>query len=746
MTTANSTNFQAYLESICSNEKYLGWQDFYTPTDALHRQRIEKKQPPRGLNLSLMVQTIPPPEEKAEKEKVERLEVLAGLRKYADNHLLLVGKPGSGKSTALERLLWEEAEKARQKQTPPPNPLPDDGEGGQDGKGGQKIPVLVELRLYKTSVLGIIGDFLFQHRCRLNEAEIEQLLLAGRFLLLVDGWNELPNEEARKDVKKFREKYQRFTPMIFTTRELAGDIGIEKKLEMQPLTEEQMRQFVVTNLPEERERLLQQLQGRLRELGETPLLLWMICELFKITGNIPPNLGLVFRCFAQSYDSQIKQDASTDESRSRWFFLLQHLAFEMMWGKAATDLRVTIPKQETEDIMTRFLTANQFDKPRECSFNWLNDLLKYHLIQLTNSNREIEFHHQLLQEYYAAEKLLVQLPQLSDDRLKRDYLNYLKWTEPLALMLALVDDEKQALRVVKLALEVDLRLGARLAGEIKQEFQEKSVDLVVKLKIPQDLRVEFLGLTRSVNAVAALINALNDENSFVRSSAAGALGDIGNSQAVDALILALNDENSDVRKSAASALGNIGNSELLPRLTTYLTKNNELDVLSAITGIQNRCKYYNYEIYTSLAPEKQKPKNPIIDTLNTIKETFNTMSETPKVQMNFHDKVYGAAGNVEGDQIVNAPKQNLAESAAEIQQLLEQLAKNNQTIVQSDNQAVVVSAIHEEIKLNPTIKARLWNALKAGGTEALKLALDAIFKNPAVSISVETIKGYIEAE
>ncbi len=43
-------------------------------------------------------------------EKVEQLPVLEGLRKYQDNHVLLVGRPGSGKSTALQRLLWEEAQ------------------------------------------------------------------------------------------------------------------------------------------------------------------------------------------------------------------------------------------------------------------------------------------------------------------------------------------------------------------------------------------------------------------------------------------------------------------------------------------------------------------------------------------------------------------------------------------------------------------------------------------------------------
>ena len=48
-------------------------------------------------------------------EKTERLPVLAELRKYALEqleHVLLVGRPGSGKSTALARLLLEEAEQA----------------------------------------------------------------------------------------------------------------------------------------------------------------------------------------------------------------------------------------------------------------------------------------------------------------------------------------------------------------------------------------------------------------------------------------------------------------------------------------------------------------------------------------------------------------------------------------------------------------------------------------------------------
>ncbi|MFL9458396.1 pentapeptide repeat-containing protein [Tolypothrix bouteillei VB521301_2] len=81
-------------------------------------------------------------------------------------------------------------------------------------------------------------------------------------------------------------------------------------------------------------------------------------------------------------------------------------------------------------------------------------------------------------------------------------------------------------------------------------------------------------------------------------------------------------------------------------------------------------------------------------------------------------------------------KQNLAQAASEIQQLLFQLSQANPT------DEVVTEAIHQEIKRNPTLKSRLQSALKAGGLEALK----AIFNHPLFSIPAETVKGWLEAE
>ena len=282
--------FDGYLRSIVNTHQK--WQEWYTPTDATGKDSLQvERDRPTFFDFGLMVQTVEPPkveqerelgQDREKKEKIERLPVLEGIVKYAAEHVLLVGRPGSGKSTALARLLLQEAEIALSDRQ-------------------AKIPVLVELRYLpseanESSVSDRILAFIHKHDPALDidEAGIKQLLRQGRLLLLVDGVNELPSDRGRAQVNQFRELYQKTCPMIFTTRELnaGGDLGIAKRLEMQPLTEPQMQQFVMAYLPTHGERLLRQLSGRLREFGQTPLLLWMLCSLFEQSEQIPPNLNI----------------------------------------------------------------------------------------------------------------------------------------------------------------------------------------------------------------------------------------------------------------------------------------------------------------------------------------------------------------------------------------------------------------------------------------------------------------------
>jgi HEAT repeat protein len=554
--TQSGTDFQPYLRSLTAT--YEKWWQYYTLTDAEGKQRQKQESAPI-FDFGLMVQTMPKQEREQEqegKEKIERFSVLDGLRKYAlgekPEPVLLVGRPGSGKSTALARLMLEAATDL----------LTDEADGRSlsvsSASQSAALPILVELRYWQGSIAQLILDAFNRHGCSVTTAQLETVL--ARSLILFDGVNELPSEAARSQLMDFRRNHPK-VPMIFTTRNLSlgGDLGIERKLEMQPLTEMQMQAFIRAYIPAQAEDMLRQLKERLREFGQTPLLLWMLCEVFQQAPNnqLPSNLGGVFQAFTQMYKASsvrkhevalLKGDVRPLSDRRLWKKALMAIAAIMMQGKTPVDFRVAIHRDEVEREISRVFPNEPFPVR-----DILDDLLKYHLLQ-NRSADQIEFRHQLLQEYYAAESLLRQLPNLTDTQLKQDYLNYLKWTEPLALMLALVESEMQTLQIVRVALAVDWMLGARLAGESKQEFQEKTLHLLNKLELPEPLMLQLYAKMGTLTPMLRLIEYLKEEDVQRRKSAVHALALINSKDAVRAMLIALEDTYADVRYSAEEAL------------------------------------------------------------------------------------------------------------------------------------------------------------------------------------------------
>jgi len=542
-----------YLLSLTATDTGCG--KFYTQTDVIEltvqteREREARKIP--------------------EQKKPESFPVLTGIRKYVFDpkvrHVLLSGRPGSGKSMSLRRLLLEEAERSLL--------LLEEVERSLQGSG--IIPVLVELRS-RQPILKLIESAFRQHRLRLSAEQIDDLLFEGKLLLLLDGVNEIPTNELMAELEGFRSN-NLATPMIFTTRDLGigGDLRIEKKMQMEPLKSEQMQQFVGKYLPgESGAELLKQLGDRLKELGETPLLLKLLCDVFKLRQEIPKNKGELFQWVDEEYDRLKGMPTLVPELRHWKAELLQQLAFEMMQGNDLTKLDLTILRTGAIAIFEVFLWKHDVEDCGTKARVWLEDLQKYHLLQPT-AVQKIEFHHQLFQEYYAAEYLLRRLSSLNDAVLRREYLNYLKWTEPLALMLGLVEDEEQSLRVVRSGLEVDLWLGARLAGEVKREFQRESIGLIENLEdVHYQLKIEFMGATRSEEALSFLIVALQNEDSDIRSQATTALKALSSTSAIPVLHQALKDESFNVRWQAVAALEDLGSAEAISTLFQALQNKN----------------------------------------------------------------------------------------------------------------------------------------------------------------------------
>jgi HEAT repeat protein len=370
-------------------------------------------------------------------------------------------------------------------------------------KGDRTVPELIKAEFRRAKV-------------KVDLEQIDDWLLADRLILLLDGVNEMPTEDLRRQLAQFREE-NLSVPMVLTTRDLAigGDLGIEKRFEMKPLSPEQLREFVGKYLPEGGTQLLQQLRDRLREIAETPLLLKMLCDVFKLTGEVPQNKGELFRGFDREYDKFKGVPAVSEDFRRFKSEVLQHLAYTMMVGDGGVDFVLTIDRGEAEGAIEDLLKG-RVDAPGAKAKEWLEDLVAHHLLQVAADGRRLEFHHQLFQEYYAAEWLLGRVREMDDETLDCEFLNLLKWTETVGLMLGLVEDEEFAVKVVEKALGMDLMLGARLAGAVKLRFQKKCARKIETYTLPTLIKLELLGLTNPYSIVDELIDVLEHDPINVR--------------------------------------------------------------------------------------------------------------------------------------------------------------------------------------------------------------------------------------
>lgn len=562
-------DFAPYLQALATT--YKKWWTHYTLTDTTGKAEQPAPEQPQIFDFGLMVQTVE--KEASEREvdpsqeqrkNTERLPVLEGIRKYADDHVLLVGRPGSGKSTALIRLLLEEATQAL-----------------QQGKG--QVPVLIELRYWNVSIEGLIQGFLQRHGLTVNGSTLSTLLGQGQFLLLIDGLNELTSESARTQLSAFRRNHPK-VPMIFTTRDLGlgGDLGIEKKLKMQPLTEPQMKAFVRAYIPDQAETMLRQLNDRLREFGQTPLLLWMLCEVFQQSPQrqLPTNLAEVFRAFTTMYEDSsvrkhevalLKGDVRPLSDRRLWKDALKALAALMMDGETPVDFRVAIHRAEAERELSKLFAKEKFPVR-----DILDDLLKYHLLQ-NRTTDQLEFRHQLIQEYYAAEHLLDLLPDLlkDEEKFKRDYLNLLKWTQPTALMLGLIYKEAQALQIIELGLSVDFYLAVNLANVVRKEWHGSLVGLLMKSDLPRIIKNTAIVLTSPTPQNAKLKELFHQEEFRPEE----------NDEHLEILISSLDDSNHEIREYAIRKLSQNHEAESIENLKRAFRKESSSDLRTLIINV-----------------------------------------------------------------------------------------------------------------------------------------------------------------
>jgi hypothetical protein len=110
------------------------------------------------------------------------------------------------------------------------------------------------------------------------------------------------------------------------------------------------------------------------------------------------------------------------------------------------------------------------------------------------------------------------LDRLTNRELQSHYLNHLNRTAEVASLLKQIADPDLALRIVNLALEVDLNLGASLTSSLAPELQKIVVDGIDRLEILTRLKIELLRRTNSEAALSYLHDLFALKNQYRRTS------------------------------------------------------------------------------------------------------------------------------------------------------------------------------------------------------------------------------------
>jgi hypothetical protein len=338
----------------------------------------------------------------AEKEirRVKLSTLEQGVAKYAC--IILLGEPGSGKTTALEHLAYQLVDE------------PD------------KLPLPLRLSGFRPGMT--LEEFILQGWAGSPDAghwgapdlaaNLEGYLEGGRLFFLFDALNEMPREEYKEHSQALRRFIDDWLPkgnhFLVTCRVL--DYGEElsglQRVEVLPLDNEQIQAFLDNELSDGWEALWggltegQDERHRLLELARNPYLLTMMIDVYAEDGRLGQSRAELMERF-----TRILMDwARGKYSRDEWLEAdvqreaLSALAFEMQ-ARAGSGAAVETGLAKT--VMPDKVQTHPNWPPRPAPADQVLTLAAgAHLIEMPVDRSSVRFYHQLLQEYFAARQML----------------------------------------------------------------------------------------------------------------------------------------------------------------------------------------------------------------------------------------------------------------------------------------------------------------------------------------------------
>lgn len=551
-----------------------------------------------------------------ERRAQEGLDPARALLQY--RHSVVVGDPGSGKTTMLKHLTIQAASGA----------LPD----------LPAIPIYIEMSKFtigKYSNLIALATQQWQQYDNIPEEELrpylEQAMQEGKILLLLDGLDETAMGENKERAEQaYIHACQLIEDLATRYPQLPILVAVRKAtyrnqcwprlqgfddLEIAEFTPEATRQFVrnwfIARQVPEKDHLIDELHmllsrnPRLEELASNPLLLSLIVLLYQQDLELPEQrVDLYRRCvdmLLQHWDSQRNVKRLREFDFRKKYKLLKEIA----WHFHEQGLRY-FPKMELLQVIAQVLPTIGLESER--SQDILDEIVRAHGLIKEQAQELYGFSHMTFQEYFVALYINDCSPgidcppfEILLSRIDKPW-----WEEVLTLYAGITQDASPLLREL-LARSQQLDFHEQLFHtNLLRAGHCLEVDPIVKdIQLREELLDNIFNimqttlysmLHKEISCILVRINrkAINlrllqllslplhihsdaSQSLSVAKSVAGALGNLGDRRLAEELLILLDKKEVSVRAHIALAVGKLGryNPHVREKLLALLKDENE---------------------------------------------------------------------------------------------------------------------------------------------------------------------------
>lgn len=341
-----------------------------------------------------------------------------------DGHIVLLGQPGAGKTTALKHLcqllIHDESFYSDRFALPLVIRFRTLNESRHKQSKSLLLDGIIEALGLR---INLHKDIVGHHEYGVKEKLVVNTLEELNALVVLDGFDELAQIEQREEaISTIRTLANRLTrsTMIITSRTGDFPFNIEGSVqyEIAPLNSEKISQFVHKWLgnPDSAEDLLRKLyESPFADTAIRPLTLAHLCAIYEKLGSVPDKPKTVYRRIVNLLLEEWDEQRSVKRySRYARFDVPMKLEFLCQMAYLLTTWKQTSLFSKDDLLSVYELIHDNFNLSENEASLVVNELESHTGLFIQSGFDEFEFAHKSLQEYLAAE-YIVRLPSVPSD-------------------------------------------------------------------------------------------------------------------------------------------------------------------------------------------------------------------------------------------------------------------------------------------------------------------------------------------